>query len=429
LAILVIISAIIITNKLNTLDKNIIVVKSSKAEVSDISSYLSTTAEIQSNYFKTYYPPINGTVTEINIKVGDEVKAGQILIKYDMEDLDSTVALNQIQYDNAVLAKQDLVDQNNDTQTKIDDYNSNIKDIGKQIEDLNLELEELSTTNENNLNDVNIYLKNQEVNTLETAKSSLENQRDAVYFVSDSKLKQADNTIASAKINLDSAKEKRATYESSLFAEREGIITALYSVVGAQDNVSKAALEIMDTSDLKAIVYVNKYEADNVQLGDKAKIYSGSNEYDGEVTFIAPNAEKIQGTTGNTASLKVEVKILNADENLKINFEADIDILTASNESVITVPVEAIKTDKDGRNYLYVIENNTAVEKDIFLGIQSDTTAEIVSGVLDQEEVILNPSTEIIDGTIVSTDETAKKGSFFSNMRKSSNSGTANTVN
>jgi HlyD family secretion protein len=185
----------------------------------------------------------------------------------------------------------------------------------------------------------------------------------------------------------------------------------------------------MDTSDLKAIVYVNKYEADNVQLGDKAKIYSGSNEYDGEVTFIAPNAEKIQGTTGNTASLKVEVKILNADENLKINFEADIDILTASNESVITVPVEAIKTDKDGRNYLYVIENNTAVEKDIFLGIQSDTTAEIVSGVLDQEEVILNPSTEIIDGTIVSTDETAKKGSFFSNMRKSSNSGTANTVN
>jgi HlyD family secretion protein len=185
----------------------------------------------------------------------------------------------------------------------------------------------------------------------------------------------------------------------------------------------------MDTSDLKAIVYVNKYEADSVQLGDKVKIYSGSNEYTGEVTFIAPNAEKTQGATGSSASLKVEVKILNADENLKINFEVDIDILTASTESVITVPVEAIKTDKDGRNYLYVIENNIAIEKDVLLGIQSDTTAEIVSGVLDQEEVILNPSTEIINGTMVSTDETAKKESFFSNMRKSRNSGIENSNN
>ena len=257
----------------------------------------------------------------------------------------------------------------------------------------------------------------------------MEKQRDAIYFVSDSKLKQADNSISSAKINLDSAKERRDTSESSIIAEQDGVVTSLYSVVGAQDNVSKAAIEVMDTKDLKAIVYVNKYEADSVKIGDKAIILSGSNEYEGEVSFVAPNAEKTQGATGSTASLKVEVKILNGDENLKINFEADIDILTASTQAVVTVPVEAIKTDKDGRNYLYVIENNKAVEKDITLGIQSDTTAEIVAGVLDKEEVILNPSSEIIDGTMVSTDETVKKGSFFSNMRKSRNSETENTTN
>lgn len=392
--------------------QSIIQVKTGKVQKGDIESYLSTTANIQSNYVKQYYAPTNAKVEKIAVKVGDEVKAGQILVTYEAQDYSDSVAQNQIQYENAVMSKQDLVDQNKEAQIKVDDINSDIKDLNNQIEDLELKIKELSSANEDNSKDIQISEINGQISAQNSQIESLEKQIDSVVFISDSKIKQADNSIKLAKINLDNAKEQRDKAVNTIVAEKDGVITVVNSVEGAMDNAAQPSIEIMDIKDLKAIVYVNKYEASSIEIGDKAIIDNGNKEYEGEVTFIAPNAEK------GTSTLKLEVLITDEDESLKINFDTDIDILTDTATDVMSIPVETIKTDKTGREFVFVLVDNKAVEKDVTIGVQSDDSVEVIEGLVIEEEVILNPSNEIINGTIVTTDIiNRKKGnSLFGNM-------------
>lgn len=394
--------------------KGIVQVKTGKVQKGDIESYFATTANIQSNYVKKYYAPSNAKVEKVAFSVGDEVKAGQILVTYEAQDYSSSIAQNQIQYENAVISKQDLVDQNKDAQKKVDGFNSDIKALNAQIEDLQAQLDELNNTNEDGSKNIQINELNVQMTSLNTQVESLEKQRDSVMFISDSRIKQADNSIKLAKISLDNVKEQRDKAVNTIVAEKDGVITLVNSVEGAMDNVAQPSIEIMDVKDLKAIVYVNKYEASSIEIGDRAIIDNGNKEYNGEITFIAPSAEK------GTSTLKLEVLITDEDENLKINFDTDVDILTDTATDVMSIPVEAIKTDKTGREYVFVLMDNKAVEKDVTIGVQSDDSAEVIEGLSIDEEVILNPSTEIVNGTMVTTDLTnIKKGkSLFGNMGK-----------
>lgn len=410
---IVIVGAFFIMNRGTNKGPEIITVKTANIQTGDVEAYLSTTANIQSNYVKEYYSPVNAKVERVDVKAGDSIKAGQVLVTYEAQDYSDSIAQNQIQYENAVMSKADLVDQNESAQDIVDEYNSKIKEYENEISELQLDADNLALENEEGSKDIKINEISAQISSLESQIEATKNQRDSVKFISDSQLKQADNSIKLAKINLDNAKEMRDEAVNTIVAEKDGVVTTVYSAEGAIDNTGKLALQVMDINDLKAVVYVNKYEANSIEIGDKAIIANGRKEYHGEVSFIAPNAEK------GTATLKVEVNIAKADESLKINFDTDIDILTDSTTNVMITPVEAIKTDKTGREFVYVLLEGLAVEKDVTIGIQSDTMAEILEGLILGEEVILNSSSEIADGTMVTTESssTQKGASFFQNMR------------
>lgn len=411
----VIICAFLFMNRMRNQESEIISVKTANIEIGDVEAYLSTTANIQSNYVKEYYSSANAKVERVAVKVGDNVKTGQLLVTYEAQDYSDNITQNQIQYENAVMSKEDLVGQNKNAQDIVDDYNFKIKEYENEINEFQLEADNLVLENEDNSKDVKIDEINGQISALELQIETIENQRDSVKFISNTQLKQASNSIELAKINLDSAKEMRDEAVNTIVAEKDGVVTAVYSEEGAIDNTGMKALQVMDVKDLKAVVYVNKYEANSIEIGDKAFITNGGKEYDGEVSFIAPNAEN------DTATLKVEIKIANADKSLKVNFDTDIDILTDSTTNVIITPVEAIKTDKTGRAFVYVLLEGLAVEKDVAIGIQSDTMAEILEGLIVGEEVILNASTDIVDGTMVTTENssTPKGDSLFQNMKNS----------
>lgn len=82
-------------------------VHTSVAEKGNIESYLSTTGTIKSVTVKEYFGT-QGKVKNIYVKVGDNVKKGQALIEFDVQDLTGSVKQAQLQYDNAVLSKQAL---------------------------------------------------------------------------------------------------------------------------------------------------------------------------------------------------------------------------------------------------------------------------------------------------------------------------------
>lgn len=361
-------------------------VKTSKAAMGDIKSYLSTTAAVKSKNSKDYYG-LSGKVLAVNVKTGDSVKAGQLLIKYDTPDLNTAVKQAQLQYDNSILAKQSEVNANND-------MNSKMVDLDKQIADIDAKISAAQASK--NPQDAAA------VPTLQSQRVQLKQTRDSLKLpFTEEQLKQGDNSITLAKITLDNAKTNLAKNTDSITADFDGIVTAVNAVVGASGNPAMAAITVQDLSNLKGVIAVGKYDAAKLSIGQAAIIKTQSNQYSGKISYIDPAAKQTVSASGTDNTLNAEIDIQNPGNDLKVGFDTDVDILLGEASNVLKVPVEAIKTDKNDKNYVYIIQGNKALEKEVKLGIQSDTDVQITSGISEGDSVILNPSASLHDASFV----------------------------
>lgn len=371
-------------------------VKTTVVTKGNIKSYLSTTALIKSQDVKEYYGP-QGKVSKVNIKVGDNVKKGDILVTYDIQDLNTPVKQAEIQYNNAILQKQDLINQNNEVSSNVKEKNNKIADLDNQIQQIDNQMESLKKSG---LTSDQVEILNKQKEALIQQKSSLIQQRDALKPITSEKMQQADNTIQNAQLTLDTAKQNLAKSISSIVADRDGVVTAINVIEGGMGTQQQPAVVIQNIEDLKATLSVSRYDANKLKLDQSALVRDSSNEYNGKVAYIAPLADSSKGATSTESTLSVDINITDKSPQLKIGFEADVDILLDEATNVIKVPVESIKTDKNGKSVVYVVEDNKAVEKEVKKGVQSETDVE-VEGVEPGDKVILNPTDIIQSGTLV----------------------------
>lgn len=372
-------------NRLNKAKNTKSTVKTADVTQGDLEVYLSSSAPVKSQEVKDYYGA-QAKVSKVDVKVGDTVKKGQVLVQYDAQDLETPVKQAKLQYDNAILQKQDL-------SNKDSDINKNKADIDKQIKDINAEINKIK-------NDPTGAMKLQELNA---KKSTLESQKKALIPISSTQYKQAENSINSAKLALDSAKANAAKNITNITSDMDGVVTAVNVEQGAVGSV-QAAVTVQSVTSLKLTLSLSKYDASKVAMDQQATIKSNGKSYNGKVTYIAPTAEAaktsaVAATTGE-ASLTVDVSITDPAPELKIGFDVDVDILLNDAKNVIKVPTESIKTDKSGKSIVYVVQNNKAVEKEVKKGAQSDTEVQ-VEGVDVGSKVILNPTDLIKDGSEV----------------------------
>ena len=351
------------------------IVKTAIVKKNDVNAYLSTTAVIKSKYKNEYYSQQAKTV-KVNVSVGDKVKDGKVLIVYEKQDTSTQVSLAQIQYNNAVLSRSELRNQNNDIKNQI-------KDLESQIKDLKLSPDP----------------------TAQAKIDSLKQQKASLKPISSQKFKQADNAIESARISLNSAKRNNSKNINQIISKSDGVVTELNAVVGSMGSGAQIAVVVQDLTSLKAVVTLGKFDASKVQIGQSAKISIGKSSstniiktVSGTVSFIDPAAKL--SPTGD-ATLGVEVDILEQTDALKIDFTADIDILTASATSAISIPSECIRYEKGGRALVYVVKDGVIEIREAQLGVVSETYTQILKGVIVGEKVVLNPTTVLVNGTQV----------------------------
>ncbi|MFD3158476.1 efflux RND transporter periplasmic adaptor subunit [Haloimpatiens sp. FM7330] len=346
-------------------------VKTTIVNEGGLKAYLSTNGKIESQSSKDYYG-VQGKVSKINVKEGQSVKKGDVLINYDVPDLNAAVKQAELQYNNSVLQKDDLLDQK--------------KSVDNKISKLNSEISKLEKSN-----------NPQELAKVETLKQ----QRDAIPTISEEKIKQAKNGVELAKISLDNAKNNLAKSKSRLICENDGVVTAINVKEGAVDNGMQPALVVKDIQNLKMKISLGKYDISKIKLNQQAIVKSHNKQYKAKVSFIDPAAKEEMSSTGKETFLGIEVKLLEKSDDLKIGFDADVDILVGERKNTLKIPAEAIKVDKKGNNYIYVVKDNKAEERKVSLGLQSDMEVEILKGLKKGEKVILNPSASIKNGTLV----------------------------
>lgn len=346
------------------------VVKVKEAEVGDIKSWLSTNAVIESGDTRNYYGTSGLKVKKIHVEVGDTVKKGDVLLEYDLTDLATAVEQAEIQYDNALLDRDRLISQK--------------QQIEEDMADLEAEILRLDGSTDP-----------QDLANLQT----LIQKRESLQTISDEQIKQMDNSVALAKINLDTARSMLNEVKDGLVADIDGTVTALNAEEGAPLAMTQPAVVVQDLAHLKGVVQLGKYDAAKIRTGQKATLEYSDHVYEGEVSYISPTAST--DMTSNSTYIKAEIVIKNPDAVLKVNFDVDADILVGEVSNVIKLPVECIKYDKEYNTSVFVVENGIAKLTPVRLGLQSDSEVEVLEGLKAGDQVILNPPMDLNDGTPV----------------------------
>ncbi|AOR24178.1 HlyD family secretion protein [Clostridium taeniosporum] len=390
--------------------------------------------EVQSENSTNVYTNSNNIVKEVKVKVGDVVKAGDVLAILDSENLEKEIeqleqtlsaseANNKLDldskkraYDNAVYINE------NNLNTDLINAKSSLKTATIAMEDAKRLYEYNKTilgygeiSNEEFRKSENDYTKAKDdydkaVVELENAKLKVEED-----------LKNAKNSYESAKIAYENKSErialenkKKEVEECTIKAPVDGTITNVNALVG---NASTGTLfKIEDLNNLIIKASIKEVDIANVKVGQKTTIKTDATddlEFSGEISEINPTAktEEAAISNGNAPSnngdvvFEAKVKINDKNDNIKSGMKARLKIILDEKNDVFAVPHESIVEDENGLD-IYVAEpqeDNKYIIKEIPVnkGMETDFNVEIYGDDLQEGLKVLSEPSNYTVGSIV----------------------------
>jgi HlyD family secretion protein len=391
-AVLVLIAFVVAMNLRSRREKSVRVTVE-KAARHDLTSLVSASGEVKPKKNINISAHVPGRIVKIGVKEGQEVKAGDFLLRLDSAQYEANAERDRA----LIQAYQSQLIQS-EARMKMDRNSYNRQ---KQL--------------------FNSKLISQE--QLESAKVQSEVSGAEAQAIRH----QIQQAQASLKSSLDSL--SKTVYNSPI----DGIITSLkveegeVAVVGTMNNPGTVLMTIADLSEMEVEVEVDETDVVGVQLGQTADIKVDAlpdQVLKGAVTEIGSSAiEKLSTTQQESRDFKVKITFQNPPKALKPGLSASADIITAEKKSVLAVPISALvlretddpdpkKKEKIEQEGLYVLDAGRAKFIPVTKGIIGGLNIEIASGLKDGQEVIVGPYSalrELKDGVLVKLAEKKKE--------------------
>lgn len=373
----------------------------------ELSSVLLSTGKITSGHEITYQGP-NLIVKGVYVEVGQRVEVGDLLMEFDTQDLETAVKQAELQRNNAVLNR-------NSTKESISAAKSAKTSLEKQRKTLEANLAVSKARQAEALKDPlnieNIAIiaeETQKISAYEAGLAQIQQSLVSMPSVSSSQLELLDNAVAAADLAVETAQNRLNGMRSKILAEFAGVVTEVNATVNSVATMGVNVLTVKDDKDLNVTLSLGKYDASKVKLMQEAKIIYGENEFSGRVVFINPAASSGTGSlgalggvaAGGESTLGVEISITDP-RNIIMDFEADVEILLEKKTDVLRIPVESILYKSQDIPYVYVVENGILVEKEVVLGLVTDSYLECLEGLQEGEMIVLNPMDTLRDGNQV----------------------------
>ncbi|WPX08666.1 efflux RND transporter periplasmic adaptor subunit [Anaerocellum danielii] len=387
-------------------------VKTAKVEKGDIVSLFSTNGDVESKSKQDYYILSPTKVLKVYVELGNKVKKGDKLLELETQDLTLQYKIAQKQLEMAKLQLESLKKLKEKTSSQsTNSLNSQgisgfSQALPSTVTNSSISQNQSSQQLKSSLGGANLPLSSnaqQSSSQLSIpASSSGQLQSSSSLSNIDDQIKLQQKQVEIAELNLKSIKQSMNKQQRYITAGIDGIVTVINAKEGNYfASTQLPAIVVEDPDNLQIVLNVNQYDAVNLKEGQKAYVHFGNKIFDGIVRQVAPAATKVLTQTGSENVVKAYVDILNNDGTIKSGFNVDVDIKIGEKKDVVKVPSEAIVTDKNGKSYVYVVENGVAKQREVKPGLSSDLETEVLDGVSVGEEVILNPNSSIQDGTKV----------------------------
>lgn len=319
-----------------------------------------------------------GRVSKVAVKVGDSVKAGQILVT-----MDTTLADAQV----------------TQAKTNVEAAQTNVNTVQTNLDELN-KAQSASTsiaTSENS--QLPGYIGGQ-------------NSTSLVNPVSPSAITQAEGTLAQSKAALKQAQEtlKVTQVQQGQMFYKAAIAGTVLEVNAQDGNLSPAQQPLVVVADLAQMnveARLNEVDAGKVQLGLKVTVTSkalGNTSVQGTVAQIGLEAVSQASVQGNASpTVGVKIRLDQVPARLKPGSSVSMKIIVATKKGVLAVPQEAL-FQEGSKNYVYRVQGGSLHKAEVMIGIGNDTHQEISSGLKDGDLVVLNPSNQLSEGLPVTPD-------------------------
>jgi RND family efflux transporter MFP subunit len=206
--------------------------------------------------------------------------------------------------------------------------------------------------------------------------------------------------VASRQADVDRL-EQLQSYEN-IYAPFDGVITARNTDIGHLINAGAgvAASELFHLTAIKTLrIFVAVPETDSPAMKIGAEPTVTLDEYPGEV-FKGMLARTDNTINPTSRTLRVEVDVDNADGRLLPGAYVFVHFALPSRARSVTVPSNVLLFRAEGLR-VGVVRGGTAQLVPITIGRDYGDKVEVLSGLNADDQVILNPSDSLIDGTTV----------------------------
>ncbi len=192
---------------------------------------------------------------------------------------------------------------------------------------------------------------------------------------------------------------KKYCTRRTIYSDSEGTVSAVMH--HEEEFVARHSELIKLCSTDKYIIPVNINETmiSRIKTGQNVDIRFSAIEgkkFKGKVIKLADEAKQVSGLGGKETSVEVLIKPEKIDEKLRIGYNAECDIVTSTDENIILVPYEYIRSDENG-SYVFIAQGRQAYKKYITTGTEYHSGASVISGIKANENIITNAN-EIYDG-------------------------------
>mgnify|MGYP002381085305 CR=1 FL=1 len=423
-----------------------------KVEVRDITEIVSASGKIQPEVEVKISPDVSGEIVELNVKEGDRVHKGQLLVRILPDIYQSYV-------DRSVASL-------NASRANSDNAKSRLLQAQSQFEKTKLTYDRNKKLFEEKLISPSDW---------EAVKSAFEVAQ-AEVAASEQSLSGADFNVRSAEASVKEAQDNLR--KTSIFAPVDGTISKLNvekgeRVVGTSQMAGTEMMTLANLNEMEVNVDVNENDIVRVNAGDTANIevdaYLGK-KFKGVVTEVA-NSANISGlNVDQVTNFTVKVRILRESYEQIVDkdhpgrsvfnpgMSATVDIMTKSARGVLSVPIQAVttrdtltgnskltqkddgdemqdeeavhvSTEKEDKKSgpvenkevecVFVVENDKVKLVPVEIGIQDNNYIEIKKGLSKDQKVVSAPYSAIAkmlkNGDVI---EVVKKEQLYSKDKK-----------
>ncbi|ABW20148.1 efflux RND transporter periplasmic adaptor subunit [Alkaliphilus oremlandii] len=397
IVVLMVVAVVYMTNRSTAVEVNM-----GAAIRGDIWEYVEELGVVKSKNNANVYANAVGTVTDVFVDIGDEIKKGDVLVKLDGEKLSRQIAELESQR-SAILAQYNEAKKPTDSRA-IEKLDLEIKEIEKRIRTA-----EEVVRNKKVLYDAGAISNEEYQNALRSLETEGNNLEKVKLDLELMKKPVSENTVIQYEAQLKQLDLQRQALEKSgenftIVAPIDGTVV---SKLVEKGNYLQPGTPVMEIGNMNQL-----YIESDILVGDIAKVHEnakvvisnkdlGIENLEGVVEKIHPNAfSKISNLGLQQKRVKVDIEMKEAVNNLKPEYDLDVKIIADSKSNTVLIPENAV-FNLDEKDCIFVVEKDKAVIREVKQGIKSGRQVEILSGLEEGDRVILSPDKTIKEGIIV----------------------------